>query len=237
MTYSICDSPLRRVTGYRNCAKICRCYVWIESVMIFVPARKLSGTVWTKPPQPVFNFWFFQLILGSRSSLIDQNLLFTDHTLSSTWLLNYISNYRIDDSVGQYITGSNMIGTLNVGRDEAEGRRAIEVKLHLASFISVLVNLLWPVTAWIKEAFLLLSWGWFFFFLAKYSLHISASSLWNFYFFKLKKIKKIPASMKCDGFISMLEINSTYYSASNICGYVVFLRKPAPTTTRTSQFI
>ena len=164
MTYSICDSPLRCVTGYRNCAKICRCYVWIESVMIFVPARKLSGTVWTKPPQPVFNFWFFQLILGSRSSLIDQNLLFTDHTLSSTWLLNYISNYRIDDSVGQYITGSIMIGTLNVGRDEAEGRRAIEVKLHLASFISVLVNLLWPVTTWIKEAFLLLSWGWFFFF-------------------------------------------------------------------------
>ena len=52
-----------------------------------------------------------------------------------------------------------MIGTLNVGRDETEGRRAIEVKLHLASFISVLVNLLWPVTTWIKEAFLLLSWG------------------------------------------------------------------------------
>ena len=125
-----------------------------------------------------------------------------------------------------------MIGTLNVGRDEAEGRRAMEVKLNLASFISILNNLLWPVTNWIKEAFLLLSRGWFFFF-AKYSLHISASSLWNFYFFKLKKIKKIPASMKCDGFISMLEINSTYYSASNICGYVVFLRKPAPTTTRT----
>ena len=38
-----------------------------------------------------------------------------------------------------------MIGTLNVGPDEAEGRRVIEVKLNLASFVSILVNLLWPV--------------------------------------------------------------------------------------------
>lgn len=52
-----------------------------------------------------------------------------------------------------------MIGTLNVGRDQAEGRRAMEVKLNLASFISILNNLLWPVTNWIKEAFLLLSRG------------------------------------------------------------------------------
>lgn len=56
-----------------------------------------------------------------------------------------------------------MIGTLNVGRDEAEDRRAMEVKLNLASFISILNNLLWPVTNWIKEAFLLLSRGDFFF--------------------------------------------------------------------------
>lgn len=41
-----------------------------------------------------------------------------------------------------------MIGTLNVGRDEAEDRRAMEVKLNLASFISILNNLLWPVTNW-----------------------------------------------------------------------------------------
>ena len=44
--------------------------------------------------------------------------------------------------------------------------------------------------------------------------------------------------MKCDGFISMLEINSTYFSASNICGYVVFLRKlPPQRGPELSQFI
>ena len=69
-----------------------------------------------------------------------------------------------------------MIGTLKVGRDEAEDRRAMEVKLNLASFISILNNLLWPVTNWIKEAFFTVIQGVIFFF-AKYSLHISASSL------------------------------------------------------------
>ena len=52
-----------------------------------------------------------------------------------------------------------MIETLNVGGDEAEGRRPIEEKLNLTSFIIILLNLLWPVTRWIKEAFLLLSQG------------------------------------------------------------------------------
>lgn len=52
-----------------------------------------------------------------------------------------------------------MIETLNVGGDEAEGRRPIEEKLNLTSFIIILLNLLWPVTRWIKEAFLLLSRG------------------------------------------------------------------------------
>ena len=133
---------------------------------------------------------FFLLILGSGSSLIDQNLLLTDHTLASTWLLNYISNDRINDSVGQYNTGSDMIGTLNVGRDEAEGRRAMEVKLNLASFISILNNLLWPVTNWIKEAFLLLSRGWFFFFCEAVAFTFPHLPFEIFIFLSSKKSRK-----------------------------------------------
>ena len=45
-----------------------------------------------------------------------------------------------------------MIGTLNVGLDEAGSRSPIEEKLNLTSFI-IILNLLWPVSRWIKEAF------------------------------------------------------------------------------------
>lgn len=121
-----------------------------------------------------------------------------------------------------------MIGTLNVGLDEAGGRSPIEEKLNLTSFI-IILNLLWSVSRWIKEAFYCYPGGGFFFFFAKYGLQIAASSP----FFKLKNIKKIPAS-KCDGFICTLQIYSTYFSVLLClkCFRVRcrFLRKPAPTT-------
>lgn len=51
-------------------------------------AKAIRYTVWTRRLNQYSISDFFQLILGSGSCLIDQNLLFTDHTSSMTELYN-----------------------------------------------------------------------------------------------------------------------------------------------------
>lgn len=198
----------------------------LNPVWVLCRRESYRYTVWTRRLNQYSISDFFQLILGSGSCLIDQNLLFTDHTSSMTELYNLMKR-RFCWSVQNWLWHDRNIKrwTRRSWRPKSYRRK---IKSHKLYYYTQFTMACFKMD---KRGFLLLSRGENFFF-AKYGLQIAASSP----FFKLKNIKKIPAS-KCDGFICTLQINSTYFSVLlclkcfRVC--CRFLRKPAPYNDRT----